>query len=225
MISSSDRPKRSSVYSSALSATRSVNVARASSAVSTAGACLLEHCPRLVEATRGDEVVEEAGEVAGAQGLGKVGQAQGEASGPDPDLGRDREHAGDAEADFRLLQGGQRLAERAVGERDRLLAVAGDVQRDRRRADDLPALRMVGRCDLERALSELRGGPGIGRDQRLRGVEQRRDRHLVTDLGAGGELHGDFDRQGAGFEQDDGGLAVERAAGGYRARWRGRPRG
>ena len=50
--------------------------------------------------------------------------------------------------------------------------------------------------------------------QCLRGVEQRRDRHLVTDLGARGELHGDFDRQGAGFEQDNGGLAVERAAGG-----------
>ena len=91
--------------------------------------------------------------------------------------------------------------------------------------DDLPALRMVGRRDLERALTELRGGTGVGRDQRLRGVEQRRDRHLVTDLGAGGELHGDFDRQRAGFEQDDGGLAVERAAGGDRARWRGRPRG
>ena len=75
---------------------------------------------------------------------------------------------------------------------------------------------MVGRCDLERALSELCGGTGIGRDQCLCGVEQRRDRHLVTDLGAGGELHGNFDRQGAGFEQDNGGLAVERAAGGYR---------
>ena len=96
------------------------------------------------------------------------------------------------------------------------LAVAGDVQRDRRRADDLAALGMVGRCDLERALSELRGGIGVGRDQRLRGVEQRRNRHLVTGLGAGGELPGDFDRQGAGFEQDAGRLAVERAAGGHR---------
>ena len=42
------------------------------------------------------------------------------------------------------------------------------------------------------------------------------DRHLVARLGARGELHGDFDRQGAGFEQNAGRLAVERAAGGYR---------
>ena len=185
---------------------------------------LLEHSTRLVEATGGDEVVEEAGEVAGAQGLGEVGEVQGEASCPDSDLRRDREHAGDAEADFCLLQGGERLAEGAVGERDRLLAVAGDVQRDRRRADDLPALWMVGRCDLERALAELRGGVGIGRDQRLCGLEQRRDRHLVTDLGAGGELHGDFDRQGAGFEQDDRRPGGRVRGGRSRARWRGRPR-
>ena len=34
---------------------------------------LLEHRTPLVEATGGDEVVEEAGEVASAQGLGEVG--------------------------------------------------------------------------------------------------------------------------------------------------------
>src|SRR5207253_3712473 len=72
------------------------------------------------------------------------------------------------------------------------------------------------RCDLERTLSELRSCTGIGRDQCCCGVEQRRNRHLVTDLGAGGELHGDFDRQGASFEQGNGGLAVECAAGGDR---------
>ena len=98
--------------------------------------------------------------MAGAEGLGQIGEVQGEASGADTDLRRDREHAGDAEADLRLLQGGKRLAERTVGERDRLLAVAGDMQRDRRHADDLPALRMVGRCDLERTPAELRGGTG-----------------------------------------------------------------
>ena len=67
-------------------------------------------CTRLVEATGGDEVVEEAGEVAGAYGFGEVREIQGEASSPDPDLGRDREHAGDAEADFGLLDGRQSLA-------------------------------------------------------------------------------------------------------------------
>ena len=152
--------------------------------------------------------------MAGAQGRGEVREVQGEASGPDSDLRGDREHAGDTEADFCLLQGGEGLAEGAVGERDRLLAFAGDVQRDRRRADDLPALWMVGRCDLERALAEVCGCVGIGRGQCLCGLEQRCDRYLVTDLGACGELHRDFDRQGAGFEQDNGRLAVEGAAGG-----------
>ena len=42
------------------------------------------------------------------------------------------------------------------------------------------------------------------------------DRHLVSGLGARGQLHRDFDRQCAGFEQDAGRLAVERTAGGYR---------
>src|SRR5579864_2319655 len=109
---------------------------------------LLEDCVGLLEAAGGDEIVEETGEVAGAERLGEVGKTQGETSGPDSDLGGDREHAGDAEADFCLLQCRERLAERAVGERDRLLAVAGEVQRDRRRADDLPALWMVGRRNL-----------------------------------------------------------------------------
>jgi hypothetical protein len=160
--------------------------------------------------------VEEAGEVAGAEGLRNVGEAQGDSSGSEPDLGRDRKHAGDAEADFCLLDGRQSLAQSAVGERDRFLAVAGDVQSDRRRPDDLPAARMVDRRDLDRALTELSGGNGIGRDERLCSIEQRGDRHLITYLGASGELHGDFDRQRASFEQDNGGLAVECAPGGDR---------
>src|SRR5712692_11032103 len=47
---------------------------------------VLEHRTRLLVAARGDEIVEEGGEVAGAQGLRKVGQVQGEASSSDPDL-------------------------------------------------------------------------------------------------------------------------------------------
>ena len=142
-----------------------MNVARASPADSIAGAGLLEHCTGLPEATCGDEVVKEAGEMTRAQRLWEVGQVEGESSGPDSDLGRDREHAGDAEADFRLLQCRERLAEGTVCERDRLLAVARDMQRDRRRADDLPPFRMVGRCDLERALTKPCCGFRVGRDQ------------------------------------------------------------
>ncbi len=114
------------------------------------------------------------------------------------------------------MQGGECLAEGAVRERDCLLAVAGDVQRDRRRSHDLPALWMVGRCDLERTPAELCGGGGIARDQSLCSIEQRRDRNLIANLGAGGELHGNLDRQRAGFEQDNGRLAVEGSAGGDR---------
>jgi hypothetical protein len=125
---------------------------------------------------------------------------RGESSGADPDLGRDREHAGDAEADFRFLDGGERLAECAVGKLDRLLAVAGDVQRDRRRADDLPSPGIVWRRDLERAPSECRRGFGVGGDERLRSVEQRRDRDLVSELGARCELRPDLHRQRARFE-------------------------
>ena len=62
----------------------------------------------------------------------------------------------------------------------------------------------------------MRRGVGVGRDQRHRGVEQGADRHLVSGLGAGGELHRDLDRQRAGLEQDAGCLAVERAARGDR---------
>ena len=58
----------------------------------------------------------------------------------------------------------------------------------------VPALGMVGRGDRERAPSELRGGTGIGRDQRLVCLEQRRNRHLVTDLRASGELRRNLDR-------------------------------
>ena len=71
------------------------------------------------------------------------------------------------------------------------------------------------RRDLERALAEVCGCVGIGGGQCLCGLEQRRDRYLVTDLGACGELHRNLDRQGACFEQDNRRLAVEGAAGGH----------
>ena len=75
---------------------------------------------------------------------------------------------------------------------------------------------MVERRNLERALTELRGGSRVRRDERLRGIEQRSHRHLITDFGAGRELPGNFDRQRACFEQDVRGLAVECTAGGDR---------
>ncbi len=51
------------------------------------GARLVEHCTRLLDATRSNEVVEEACEVTGAHTCRKIGEIQGEASGADTDLG------------------------------------------------------------------------------------------------------------------------------------------
>src|SRR3954464_11093490 len=103
---------------------------------------LFEHFTRLVEATGGDEVVEEAGEVAGAQGLGEDRGGQGKTTGPASALRGEREPGGadscrprarvprrDAEPDFRLLQSGFRLPERGVRERSRLFPVAPILQR------------------------------------------------------------------------------------------------
>ncbi len=75
---------------------------------------------------------------------------------------------------------------------------------------------MVSRCDLERTLPELGGGVRVGRYQHLCRIEQRLDRHLVSRFGARGELDSNFDRQGAGLEQDTCRLAIERAARGDR---------
>ena len=77
-------------------------------------------------------------------------------------------------------------------------------------------MRMVVRCQLEGALAELGGGARVGRDERLCGVEQRRNRNLVPGLGARRQLHRDLDRQGAVVEQHTGCLAVECTAGGDR---------
>ena len=84
-------------------------------------ASLLEDRACVVDTTGGDEVVDEAGEMAGAKGHRKVRQVQGMASSANPDLGRDREHLGDAGTDLGLLKRGQRGPKRAVcGERDSL---------------------------------------------------------------------------------------------------------
>jgi hypothetical protein len=74
------------VYASALSATWSVKVARASVADSTVARVSSSTGTRFVDPTGGDEVVKEAGQVACAYALREVGEVQGEATGADPDL-------------------------------------------------------------------------------------------------------------------------------------------
>jgi len=90
--------------------------------------------------TGGDEVVEEAGEIRACT-IAEGPQVQGTASGADPDL---REMANMPAMLRRTLLPG-RPAESLGGRRregDRLVALARDVQCDRRRSDDLAALWM-----------------------------------------------------------------------------------
>ncbi len=93
------------------------------------------------------------------------------------------------------------------------------MQRDRRLPDNLAASRVLRRRDLQRATAELRRRNRIGREQRARRLEERRDCQLIAWLGAGGKLRRDFHREGAALEQGAGRLAVEGAP---RRRWNAR---
>ena len=225
MISSSDGPNRSSVYSSALSATRSVNVARASSADSTAArvsSSTARASSRRPAVTR----------------LWKR-QARWRARRVSGRSGRFR-----ARRPAPILISGEIANMPAMLRRTSASCRAGSVSRSARSANAIACSLLPAMCSAiavvptisprcgwwAGAISSARcpncaAVPGSVVTSAFAASSSVVDRHLVTDLGAGGELHGDFDRQGAGFEQDNGGLAVERAAGGDRARWRGRPRG
>ena len=75
-----------------------------------------------------------------------------------------------------------------------LLAVAGNVQSDRRRRDDLTAPGVMGGRDFERALAKPCRCLRVGRDQRLSGLQQSDDRDRVTLFCARCELKCNLDR-------------------------------
>ena len=139
----------------------------------------------------------EARQVPGPQDIRDLRQGEGDSARADPDLRRDREHPGDAEANLGLLSWRERLPQRPIREGDRIITIAGDVECDRRRADDLAAQWMMVRGDLEGSSPELRRRPGVRRDQRLRRIEERGDGDLVAGLGARRQLHCDLDRERA----------------------------
>src|SRR5271163_646728 len=74
---------------------------------------------RLVDASCGDEVMDEAGEVSGTKDIGYVRQRERASSGNVSNLRGDREHASDAEPDLGLLLSRQRLVQSGVGEVNR----------------------------------------------------------------------------------------------------------
>ena len=77
---------------------------------------------RLLGAAADEQVVEERGEVVGAQVGGQLGERERLSACGDPRIGRDAEHARDAEEHLGLLLCWQRVAQMRVGERARLVA-------------------------------------------------------------------------------------------------------
>ena len=65
---------------------------------------------------------------------------------------------------------------------------------------------------VQGAAAQFSRGRGIAWAERVGGILEQPDRHLVARLGARGELHGDLDRDRPGGEQDIDGLPVERPA-------------
>ena len=73
----------------------------------------------------------------------------------------------------------ERLTQRRVGERFRLLATPGGMQPDCRLGDQWPSQRMPSRCEFQCALTQVGGGPRVGGAERLGRLEQGRDGDLV----------------------------------------------
>ena len=172
------------------------------------------HRPRLIRPARCHQVVIEARQVPGPQEIRDLRQVEGESARADPDLRRDREHPGDAEADLGLLVRLECLAQGPIRKADRFVAVARDVERDRGGADDLGAQWVVRRRDLQGASPELRRRHGVRRDQGLRRLQERGDGHLIAGHRARRQLHRHLDREGAAPQEDLRRPAVERPTSG-----------
>ena len=85
---------------------------------------------RLLGAAADEQVVEQRGEVLGAQLRRQLGKRERLSARGDPRVGRDAEHARDAEEHLGLLLGRQRVAQLRVGERARLVDAARGVEQD-----------------------------------------------------------------------------------------------
>ena len=83
--------------------------------------------------------MEERGEVVGAQVHRQLGQRERLSARRDPRVGRDAEHARDAEEHLGLLLGWQRVAQMRVGERARLIDAARGMEQDGGLGEERPA--------------------------------------------------------------------------------------
>ena len=160
--------------------------------------------------------MEERGEMLSAQMHRQLGQRKRLSARGDPRVGRDAEHARDAEEHLGLLLCRQRVAQMRIGERARLINAARGMEQDRSLGEERPAQVVVARRELQRAPAEIGAGAGVGGGERLAGAQQDRDRLLVAGLCARRDLRGDLDGRGAGRQQHVGGLAVERPPGRHR---------
>ncbi len=124
----------------------------------------------------------------------------------------DGDHAGDAEADLRLLLRRKHLTQRRIGERLCLTGTTCGVQPDRRLGDERTAQGMLTRRELERAPAQVGGGHRIGWAQCLGGLQQGGDGKLVSGLSARGELRRHLDGQRSARHQHGRRLAIEGAA-------------
>jgi hypothetical protein len=166
----------------------------------------------LLGAATHEQVVEERSEMAGTQVRGQPGEHEGPSAGGDPRVGRNTEHAGDAQKHLGLLLCRQRVAHICVSECARLLDLARGVEQDRGLGEKRCAELVVAGRQIKRPPAEIRSKSGISAREGFTGAQQDRDRLLVPRLRAPGDLGSDLDRCRPSRQKHVGGLAVECAS-------------
>ena len=97
------------------------------------------------------------------------------------------EHSGDAETDLGFLLRWERLVQRRVGERFRVLAAPGGMEPHRGLSHQRPPQRVPSGSELKGALAQIGGRAGVGWAERLCRLEQSRDGNVIAGLGALGQ--------------------------------------
>ena len=123
---------------------------------------LFEHGAGFIASARRHQVVEQQRQVSGPQVGRETGKGEGLAALLGAHVGGYGEHTGDAEADLGFLLRRERLVQRRVGERFRLLAAPGGVQPDRGLSHQRPSQRMPSGSKLKGALAQVGGRAGVG---------------------------------------------------------------
>ena len=170
------------------SASSRANRAATSSQRSDGDRHLFEHGAGVIAAARRHQVVEQQRQVSGPEVGREAGKGEGLAALLGAHVGGYGEHTGDAETDLGFLLRWERLVQRRVGERFRLLAAPGGMQPDRGLSHQRPSQRMPSGSELKGALAQVGGRAGVGCAERLGRLEQSGDSNLVAGRGALGQL-------------------------------------